>query len=222
MQKALHLYETTIGKKAIMAVTGIVLYGFVLAHMLGNLQVFLGPEALNGYAAMLHSMPGVLWGARLVLLVSLVAHMTAAYQVITRNISARPVAYAKQRDLATTFAAKTMALGGPIILLFIVFHLLHFTTGNIAPGYEHVPEDVYGNVIQSFSNPALVAVYAVAQVFVAMHLYHGVWSAFQTLGLFHPRYNAARKALAVAIALAVAAGNLAMPLSVLFGVIGHG
>lgn len=217
MQRALSLYETSIGKKAIMAVTGVVLYGFVIAHMLGNLQIFLGPEAYNGYAEGLKAVPALLWGARGVLLLSLVAHMWASFSLAGRNAKARPQAYAAKTDLITNFAAKTMMLGGPIIFLFIIFHLLHFTVGAITPGgYDHSVADVYGNFIASFTNAWVVVVYVVAQTLVAMHLYHGVWSVFQTLGLNHPRYNAGRRAFATAVATLVGAANIAMPLAVYF------
>ena len=218
--RTLALYDTAIGKKAVVAVTGVVLFGFVIAHMLGNLQVFLGPEALNGYAASLKSIPAVLWGARLVLLGSVALHIVFTLQLVAMSSGARPQAYAAKKSVASTYASRTMKLSGPLLLAFILYHLAHFTWPGVAMGaYAHDPADVYANVVRGFSIPWVSAIYLVAQVLLGLHLYHGAWSLFQTLGLSHPRYNAMRNFAPKAIALGVVAGNLSIPTAVLLGVV---
>lgn len=226
----LTFYQTTIGKKVVMALSGVVLIGFVIVHMLGNLQIMQelveagkGAKALNDYAAFLHSMPGVVWAARLVLLGAVIAHAWSGISLVRQNRAARPVAYARQECQATTMAARTMKWGGFTLLAFIVFHLLHLTCGSV-PGLEHAmtPDgklDVYRNVVKGFSNPALAGFYIVSQAFLAMHLYHGVWSMMQTLGLSKPSVNAWRTKLATAVALAVGVGNISIPVAVLAGLL---
>jgi succinate dehydrogenase / fumarate reductase cytochrome b subunit len=218
--RSLTLFDATIGKKAIVAVTGIVLFGFVVVHMLGNLQVFLGPEALNGYAEKLKSIPLVLWGARSVLLISVVLHIAFSIQLVLESNQARPVAYRTKHSIATSYAARTMKFSGPLLALFIVYHLAHFTWPGVAMGaYQHDPHDVYGNFVNGFRVPWVTAIYLVAQAALGLHLYHGAWSLFQTLGLNHPRYNRVRQNLPRALAFLVVAGNVSMPLAVLAGII---
>lgn len=220
MEKALHLIDTTIGKKAVLAVTGLIMYGFVIGHMVGNLQVFMGPEKLNHYAAFLHSLGGLLWVARLTLIGALVAHVTISMSLVMRAAEARPVGYRAKQTLATTYAAMTMRWGGPALLLFILFHLAHFTIPGVAMGnYQHSHVDVYSNVVNGFSVPWVTGIYVVAQLMLGMHLYHGAWSLFQTLGLSHPRYNPYIQLLPKALGVGVALGNIAMPLSVLAGIV---
>lgn len=214
--KALTFYGTTIGKKAVMAVSGFMLLGFVLAHMAGNLQIFLGPAAINGYSEFLHSMPGVLWGARLFLLAMIVAHIASAVMLTRQNRAARPVAYRrKANDLATSYAARVMPYTGLVLLLFIVYHLLHLTVGVVGPEFTHLKP--YENVVAGFSIPWLAGFYIVAQLCLAFHLYHGAWSLFQTLGASHPRYNGLRKKAAVGLTAIIAIGNISIPVSVLAG-----
>ncbi|MBX3127857.1 MAG: succinate dehydrogenase cytochrome b subunit [Polyangiaceae bacterium] len=220
MQKALTLYDTTIGKKAVLAVTGIVLFGFVIAHMLGNLQVFLGPEQLNGYAKKLHDLGPLLWAARGVLLLSVIAHIVVAIQLVSRSTAARAVGYRLQKSAITSYAARTMKISGPLLALFIVYHLAHFTAPGVPMGsYEHSRTDVYANVVSAFSIPWVSGVYIVAQLLLGFHLYHGAWSLLQTLGLSHPRYDGKLRTVAQTIAMVVVFGNLSMPIAVLAGVV---
>ena len=209
-------------KKAVMAITGLVMFGFVIGHMLGNLQVFLGPEKLNGYAKALHDMPPLLWGTRVVLLTSVVLHIVSAYQlVVARSMAARPTPYKRSTRHATNYAALTMKFSGLTLLLFIVFHLAHFTVPGTGLGqYTHSATNVYGNVTSSFQVPWLAAIYIVAQLSVGFHLYHGAWSMLQSLGLNHPRYNARSKAAAQALGLFVTIGNISMPLAIVTGLVG--
>jgi succinate dehydrogenase / fumarate reductase cytochrome b subunit len=221
MQDTITTFSTTIGKKAALAVSGLVLFGFTVGHMLGNLQVFLGPEAFNGYAAGIKAMPALLWGTRTVLLVSVVAHIAIAFDLYSRSSAARSVGYRIKRNAVTSYSAITMKYSGPILLLYIVFHLAHFTAPGLALGgvpFSHT--DAYTNFVSSFKVPWVAGVYILANVLLGMHLYHGSWSLFQSLGLSHPRYNPLRQRLAVGLALTVATGNVIMPVSVLAGLIG--
>ncbi len=211
MQRALTLHQTTIGKKVIMALSGAVFVGFVIAHFLGNLQLYLGPEAINGYAEKLRSLGPLLWVARIVLLLALVAHISAAFALWSRNKAARSSRYKQRKDLATDYAARTMYWSGPILLLFIAYHLMHFT---ILPAH---PGDVYRNVVEGFSNPLIAGVYIAGNVALGFHLFHGIFSAFQTLGANHPRYNPLRRDVAIAISAAITLGNISFPISVLAG-----
>lgn len=205
--------RTSVGRKLLMAISGIVLCGFVLVHMAGNLLLYVGPEALNAYAATLKSNAAVLWGARAFLLASVGLHVWAAFSLVQMNKRARPVEYRVQDYQAATYASRTMRWGGPILLLFIAFHLVHFT---IAPAYG---ADVYRNVVVGFQNPLVAGFYAAAMLALSAHLFHGVVSMLQTLGLSHPQYESARRALGSAFALAVTAGNLSFPLAVFFGLV---
>ncbi|HXK19447.1 MAG TPA: succinate dehydrogenase cytochrome b subunit [Polyangiaceae bacterium] len=219
-QKNLTLGDTSIGKKAVLAVSGIVLFGFVIVHMLGNLQVFLGPEVYNHYAEAAKANPVVLYGARSVLLVALITHIVLVVQLYRRTLTARPVGYRVKKNIVTSYAGATMKYSGPALLLYIIFHLAHFTYPGMALGnYEHSPLDVYGNFVNAFQLPWVTALYVTANLLLGMHLYHGAFSLLQSLGLNHPRYNRKARLGARAFAFLVTTGNIAMPLSVLFGVI---
>jgi succinate dehydrogenase cytochrome b subunit len=212
------LYGSTLGKKYLMAVTGILLFAYVVAHLLGNLQIFLGPERLNNYAHFLHSVPRLLWTARIILLVAVLVHIVAAVQLFFQNRRGRPIPYKVKRYEAADYAARTMVWSGPIIAAFVVYHLLDLTTGTLHPGFT--PDNVYHNVVTSFQNPPVALAYMVANVLLGFHLYHGLWSMLQSLGVSHPRYDAWRKAFAVVFSLAIATGNVAIPLAVLTGIVG--
>ena len=226
--KALTIPDTTLGKKYVMAVSGIVLFGFVIGHMVGNLQVFLGPKAINHYSHFLHTTPSLLWGARAVLLLAILAHVSSAFALVKRNADARPVGYQVKKNIATSYAARTMQVTGPLVLLYIIYHLAHLTVGVTAGiGYEHMmPLDadglpnVYHNLVSSFKVPWVVGVYVIAQVMLSFHLYHGAWSMFQSLGLNHRRYNETLRSVASAIGLGTCAGFLAVPIGVFFGLVG--
>src|SRR5581483_9097723 len=203
------------GKKVVMAVTGVILFGYVLAHMLGNLQVFEGPDALNSYAHFLHSHEGALWVARSVLLLAVVLHIVASIQLWALNNKARPVAYVRKADVPTAYAARTMKWSGPIIAAFVIFHVLHLTTGDVIP-LQAAPADspdAYDNVIMGFQHWWIAAFYIVAVILLCMHLYHGLWSMFQSLGISHPRYTPRIKRAAAAFAIAIAIGYLSIPIA---------
>lgn len=220
MQKALTLYDTTIGKKAVMALSGLVLFGFVIGHMIGNLQVFAGPEKLNAYAAFLKGTPALLWGTRIVLVAAVLAHIATSAQLWSRSNEAKAGGYRVKKTRATNYAALTMMLSGPIVLLFIIFHLAHFTYPGLGLGAaEFSHTDVYSNVVSSFRVPWVAGIYIVANLLLGFHLHHGAWSLFQSLGLSHPRYDDKRKNLARGLATFVVAGNVIMPLAVLTGIV---
>jgi succinate dehydrogenase / fumarate reductase, cytochrome b subunit len=219
-QSTVGLMDTAIGKKTALALSGLVLFGFVIVHMLGNLQVFLGPEVFNNYAATLKAMPAVVWGARCVLLLAVIVHVTMMIQLYSASSNARGVGYRRETSRASTYASATMHYTGPLLLLYILFHLAHFTAPGLSLGdaaFSHT--DVYSNFVSSFSVPWVVALYCTANLFLGVHLFHGAWSLLQTLGLSHPRYNRRRNLIAQAVAVFVTLGNVVMPLAVLAGVI---
>jgi succinate dehydrogenase / fumarate reductase, cytochrome b subunit len=219
-QKTLGLFDTTIGKKAALAASGAILFGFVIAHMAGNLQVYLGPEVFNHYAETLRNMPALVWAERIVVGCSVVVHVAMMVALYDRTLKARPVAYQRKRSIATTYASATMKYTGPLLLLYIFYHIAHFTFPGVSMGeYEHDPIDIYSNFVNGFSVPWVAAIYIAANLMLGMHLFHGASSLFQTLGLNHPQHNALRTRIATTLALVVTAGNVSFPISVLFGFI---
>jgi succinate dehydrogenase / fumarate reductase, cytochrome b subunit len=200
-----------------MAATGLVLYGFVVGHMLGNLQVFLGPEAINAYGEFLQGFlhgQGV-WIARGVLLLAVALHVWAAVSLTLANAAARPLGYREWQARESSYASRTMVWSGPLLLVFIVYHLLHFTVGNAHPDF--VRGDVFRNLVVGFQNPFASAFYILAMLALGLHMYHGFWSMLQTLGLSHPRWTRVRRGLSLLLAGAVVAGNISIPLAVLLG-----
>ena len=208
---------STIGKKVLMAVSGVALVGFVMGHMLGNLLLYQGPEAINAYAEGLRKFPALLWGTRFGLLVAVGIHIWSSIALTLSNRAARPVAYRHRTDQASTYASRTMKWSGPLLLLFIVYHLLHFTTGSAHPEFD--ADNVYRNVVIGFQNPAVAGFYIAAMLALGVHLSHGVWSMLQTVGLSHPRYDHLRKKIAVAFTAVVVLGNISFPVSVLTGMV---
>ena len=217
MQRAAGFFGSTIGKKVVMATSGIVLVGFVVGHMVGNLQLYLGAEVLNAYGHFLHEMlhGAGLWIARSVILVSVGLHIWAASSLTIASRAARPVGYRQQSWTSSTYASRTMRWSGPILLLFILYHLAHFTLGSAHP--QFVEGDVFHNVVTGFRVGPVVFFYVAAMLALGLHLYHGVWSMLQTLGLSHPAYNPLRHGLSTLVTLAVVGGNLTFPLAVYFG-----
>jgi succinate dehydrogenase / fumarate reductase cytochrome b subunit len=219
-QKTLTLTDTTIGKKALLAVSGAVLFGFVIQHMLGNLQVFLGADVYNHYAESVKSNAALVWGVRSVLLVALVTHVILVVQLYTRSLAARPVGYRVKKNIATSYAAATMKYSGPALLLYILFHLAHFTFPGLSlGGHQFSPLDPYGNFVAGFQIPWVTLLYVTANLLLGMHLYHGGYSLLQSLGMNHPRYNARARLAARGFAFLVTTGNVVMPIAVLVGVI---
>src|SRR5258705_721804 len=213
------LWGTMVGKKVVMAATGVVLVGFVIAHMLGNLKIFLGAEAIDSYGAFLRTMGEpmfpygmLLWVARIVLLTSVALHITAAVQLTRMNWAARPHGYDTKRSIATTYAARTMRWSGVILVLFIVYHLLHLTAGRVgfrAGEFQHL--SVYHNVVTGFSVWYVALFYVVAMACLCLHLDHGIWSMLQTLGWNDARRTPFLRALSRGAALGVFLGFLSLP-----------
>jgi succinate dehydrogenase / fumarate reductase cytochrome b subunit len=210
-------WRSTIGKKIVMAVTGVLLVGFIIGHAMGNLIVFRGPEAFNAYAAFLKGNAGVLWTVRIGLLVAVVLHIIAAYQLTRLQQRARPVGYQHREPQVSTLAARTIRWGGALLLVFVVYHLLHLTTGTVHPAFSHV--DAYGNVLTGFRVWWVALIYIVATIALGLHLYHGVWSSIRTLGLARPTYQPLKRRAALAIALGVTLAFIAIVSSVATGLV---
>jgi len=210
---------SSIGRKLIMAVTGVILVGFVLGHMIGNLQVYLGPEALNHYGVLLRSLlhGAGLWVVRAVMLTTVALHIWAATSLTLESRRARPVGYREQQWKESTYASRTMRWSGVIILLFVIYHLMHFTTGTAHPDF--IEGDIYHNFVTGFQSVPVSIVYIVAMIALGLHLRHGVWSMFQTLGVSHPRYIALAHVAAWLVALLVVVGNISFPVTVLAGIV---
>ncbi len=210
---------SSVGRKVVMAATGVVLFGFVTVHMLGNTQAFMGSEAFNHYAEFLHSMlhGGGIWIFRAVLLASTLLHIWAAVTLTLDNRAARPVGYREQQPMASTWASRTMRWSGVILAAFIIYHLLHLTLGSVHPAFDHA--NPYSNFVKGFQVPAAAGFYIVAQLCLGLHMWHGVWSCTQTLGLAHPRFDACRRHFATGLTLLVVGVNISFPLAVLAGFI---
>lgn len=215
---------SSIGKKTVMAVTGGVLFGFVVLHMLGNLQVFLGQEALNAYAKKLQDMAPVLWAARAFLLASLVLHVAFAIRLTFENRRARPKPYLYNDTVQASYASRTMMMTGLIVLFFTIYHLLHFTFGVTNPDLFHLVDakgrhDVYSMVVSSFRNPWISASYVIAMIPLCVHLSHGLSSALQTLGLNRARPHFLYANIGNLMGLAIFIGNSSIPLAALLGLL---
>jgi len=221
-------YRSAIGKKAVMAVTGVLMFGWIVGHMLGNLKIFLGAEHLNTYAAWLRTMgapampnSALLWVVRVVMFVAIWLHIQTATQLTLMNMAARPSSYRVRDYEAASYAARTMRWGGVIILLFIIYHLLHLTFGvHVTPSsVQFIEGDVYHNVVAGFQVWWIAAIYIIANLALGLHLYHGLWAMFNSLGLNHQRFNLWRRYFAIAFAVIITAGNISMPVAVLAGIL---
>jgi succinate dehydrogenase / fumarate reductase cytochrome b subunit len=208
-------WDSSVGKKALMAVTGLILSAYVVAHLIGNLQVYSGAAAIDAYAAFLHSKPGLLWVARLVLLAAVLVHAICGIQLYMRKKTARPVEYQAKANIQGSTASRTMLVSGVVILLFVVYHLLHFTTGSVHPSFQELKP--FHNVTTGFRQFGASFLYIVAMVGVGFHLWHGIYSMFHSLGLTHPRYTPGIRSAAALIATLVALGNISVPVAVLTG-----
>jgi succinate dehydrogenase / fumarate reductase cytochrome b subunit len=212
----LAFWRSTIGKKVVMGATGLLMIGFVVLHMLGNLQAFIGPEKFNAYGAMLHGpLHEVVVLLRLVLLVAVALHIVAAVQLTVLDRAARPVAYALKTPQAATVGSRTLRIGGVLLLVFIIFHLLHFTTGDLHPDFA--AGDVYHNLVTGLRQPAVALFYLVAMIALGLHLYHGAWSSLRSLGATQPKPHPLHRPIARVLAAGVWLGFSLIPVAVLFG-----
>ncbi len=224
MRRAISLYRTSIGKKYVMAATAVILFVFVIGHLMGNLKIFLGPEHFNEYGEFLRTVGApifgrgwLLWVARIVLLASVGLHIVAYLQLWAKDRSARRVGYRKYDPDVFSRASLAMKWGGITIFFFVIWHLLDLTFGTVNPHF--VLGDPYDNVIATFQRWWVAAFYIAAVVALGLHLYHGIWSTFQTLGANNPRYNRFRRPTALVIAVLVTLGYASIPVAVLLGVL---
>jgi succinate dehydrogenase / fumarate reductase cytochrome b subunit len=223
----LRFYRSAVGKKWVMAITGIILLGFVFVHMIGNLKLFLSKEEINLYGEALRDMPGpllprtvLLWLVRIVLILGFVFHIHSAAGLTLINRRARPAGdrYQSKRDyVAADYASRTMRWTGIIVLLFLIFHLMDLTWGNANSDFYR--GDPYNNLVYSLERVPVAIAYSLAMIALAFHLYHGTWSMFQSLGLTNPRYNALRRRFAQGFALVILVGNLSFPIAVQLGLV---
>src|SRR5947209_9773460 len=214
--RAAHFWSATLGKKAVMAVTGVILVGFLIEHLAGNLLTFSGPDAFNGYARAAKSLPGpILWGGRAFLLVAALLHIWSAFSLWRLKADARPVNYRTRKPIASTYASRTMYWTGPIVLLFLIYHILHFTIG--VGGTRFVEGDPYDNLVAGFRVIPIALFYILAMGCLCLHLFHGVWSMFQTIGVNHPKYTPWLRVGAKVFAIAMFLGFSSIPLAVMLG-----
>ncbi len=211
------LIGSTIGLKLVMAVTGVILSGFVLGHMAGNLKIFEGTEAMASYARLLRFEPALLWLVRLVLLASVVLHIVAWLQLFKRNQEARPKAYRQTTRKEADYASLTMRFSGPFLLLFIIYHLGHLTTGTFHPNFKEL--DPYHNLVTGLRVLPVAVFYLLAMAALALHLWHGVWSLFQTLGAAQSKQASFARGFATIFTLVVVLGFAAVPLSIMLGIV---
>jgi succinate dehydrogenase / fumarate reductase cytochrome b subunit len=222
-------FSSSVGSKTLMALSGLGLVGFVIAHMLGNLQVFAGPEKLNAYAKTLKDLGPLLWVARIGLLGLFALHIGTAYRLVQANKAARPTPYVRKVEERTTFAARTMWWSGLIVLLFLLYHLAHFTLHITNPefGAENFvfadgSHDVYRMVVEGFSVWWVSAFYIAANLVLGVHISHGAQSAFQTLGVQYAPLAFLKNGFGPALGALIVIGNCSMPLAVLLGLVGKG
>jgi succinate dehydrogenase / fumarate reductase cytochrome b subunit len=212
-------WQSTNGKKVVMAVTGVMMFGFVVGHMLGNLQMFEAPEHINAYGHFLHNLGELLWIERGILLLAIALHIIATVQLALRSKAARPIGYSRKEAINSSYASRTMYWSGPIVLVFIIFHLLQFTAGYIHPHAQFIAGDVYHNVVTGFQVWWVSAWYIFAICLLGLHLSHGLWSMFQSVGLAHPRLAPYLRTAARAVAIVIVLGYISIPISVLLGFI---
>jgi succinate dehydrogenase / fumarate reductase cytochrome b subunit len=212
-------WGSTNGKKVVMAVTGAILFLFVIGHMAGNLQIFEGAAKLNAYGHFLHSIGELLWPVRIVLLLAVALHITATVQLALLKKKARPVGYSRKEAIASSYASRTMYWSGPIVLAFVIFHLLQFTAGYIHPESQFIECDVYHNVVAGFQVWWVSVWYIFSVSLLGLHLRHGIWSMFQSLGFNHPRHTPILKSAAIVIAVVIVLGYISIPISVLLGIV---
>lgn len=214
-------FRSTIGRKVVMAVTGLGLVGFVIGHMAGNLQMFLpdGPEAMRRYAIMLREIlhGAGLWLARVALIVAAILHIWSAASLTLESRAARPQRYRKWEPQASTFYSRTMRISGVILLAYVVYHLLHMTFGTVHPDFRHL--DPYYNLVVAYRAPVIAWGYVAAMVLLGLHLNHGMWSMLRTLGTSHPVYMRTCRLLSAGLTILIVLGYVSVPIAVQLGVL---
>lgn len=212
-------YGSMVGKKVVMGITGLIGVGFVILHALGNLLVFRGPDAINSYSRFLKSTGEILWMLRIILIVAVILHVTAAIQLTRQSRAARTIGYAKREPQVATISSRTMRWGGALLLVFIVSHILHFTTGTIRPAGSFSHEDVYANVVMSFRIWWVSLFYVISMVALGLHLYHGAWSSVRSIGVSPPSAEPLHRRVSLVIAVLVWAALTSIPIAVLAGLV---
>ena len=212
-------YGSMVGKKFVMGITGLIGVGFVIIHALGNLLVFRGPDAINSYSRFLKSTGEILWTLRIILIVAVVLHVIAAVQLTRQSRAARTIGYTKHEAQVATVASRTMRWGGALLLLFIVLHILHFTSGTIRPAGSFSHEDVYANVVMSFRIWWVSLFYVISMVALGLHLYHGAWSSVRSIGVSPPSAEPLHRRVSLVIAVFVWAALTSIPIAVVAGLV---
>lgn len=212
-------FASTNGKKAVMGLTGFILFAFVVGHMMGNMQIYAGADRFNAYGHFLHGVPELLWIVRIGLLLAVGLHIWASVGLASKKLSARPVGYAQRKNTVSSYASRTMYWSGPILLAFVIYHLLHLTVGAVHPGSNFQEGDVYGNTVGGFQVWYVSAWYIFSMILLGLHLRHGVWSMFQSLGINHPRHTPILRKFAIIFAVVVTGGFISIPISVLLGLV---
>jgi succinate dehydrogenase / fumarate reductase cytochrome b subunit len=208
-----------VGKKVVMGVTGLIGVGFVILHSLGNLLVFRGPDAINTYSRFLKGTGELLWTLRVILIVAIILHVIAAVQLTRQSRAARPIGYERNKPQVATLASRTMRWGGALLLVFIVLHILHFTTGTIRPEGVFSKEDVYANIVLSFRIWWVALFYMLSMVALGLHLFHGAWSSVRSIGVSPPSPQPLHHKISIVIAILVWAAFTAIPVAVLSGIV---
>ena len=211
-------WKSTNGKKVVMALTGVMMFLFVIGHLLGNLLVFAGRARINAYAQFLHFDDSLLWIVRSTLIIAAGMHVVVTIQLALRNKKARPISYLRKEAINSSYASRTMYWSGPIVLAFVIFHLLQFTAGYIHPETRFIPNDVYHNLVTGFRVWWVSAWYVFSISLLGLHLRHGLWSMLQSIGLAHSlRKERALKQVALIVAVLIVLGYISIPISILLG-----
>ncbi len=219
MGRLREFYGTMVGKKAVMGVTGLIGIGFVILHSLGNLLVFRGPDAINSYSHFLKSTGELIWALRILLIVAVVLHVIAAVQLTKQSRAARPIGYVKRDPQAATIASRTMRWGGALLLLFIVVHILQFTTGTIRPAGFFSHQDVYANVVTSFRIWWVSLFYVMSMIALGFHLFHGAWSSVRSIGISPESSEPLHHRVSLLLAILIWAAFTAVPVAVFTGIV---
>jgi succinate dehydrogenase / fumarate reductase cytochrome b subunit len=219
-ERMVSFWRTTNGKKVVMALTGVMMFLFVIGHLMGNLLVFAGPARINAYAQFLRFDDSLLWTVRSILIIAAILHIVATIQLALWNREARPIGYLRKEAINSSYASRTMYWSGPIVLAFIIFHVLQFAAGYIHPEMRFIADDVYHNLVTGFRVWWVSAWYVFAICLLGLHLRHGLWSMLQSIGLAHSLHRErALKRVALVFSILIVGGYISIPISILLGLV---